>query len=170
MLNILFCPLITLSKAHCVKTYRCVIRFLILLEKSLISVHAYPITTVMHSVVCMTPVHILHLPLTEVCDIHIHNYKCLSSVVRVIVPCWFTFDTLRSPQVSCLWYQGWIQVLLSRLDSISVFLILVIFCHGIIIRPFLGTLRFKSITDFSGLPQMSSVSSEDLSCQCFYDI
>ena len=77
------------------------------------------------------------------------------------------FDPLRLPQVSHLCYLGWVQVLLSRLDSISVFLILVIFCHGFIIGPFLGTFRFKLFADFSGLPQMLSVSSEDLSFLTF---
>ena len=77
----------------------CVIRFLIILEQSLICAHAYPVTTVVYTGVCMIPVHILHLSLTEICDIHIH-YKCLSSVLRVSVPCWFMFDPLQLPQVS----------------------------------------------------------------------
>ena len=102
-----------------------------------------------NSCVCIIPVHILHPPLPVVCDIHIHYYyKCLSSVLRVSVSCWFAFDPLRLPQVSHLCYLGWVQVLLSRLDSISVFLILVIFCHGFIIGPFLGTFRFKLFADF----------------------
>ena len=148
----------------------CVIRFLIILEQSLICVHAYPVTTVVYTGVCMIPVHILHLSLTEICDIHIH-YKCLSSVLRVSVPCWFMFDPLQLPQVShCDIWDGFRFCWVGFISLKNVFLILVIFYHGFIIGPFLGMFKFSLSADFSGLPQMLSVFSEDLSCRRFYDI